>query len=137
MKYDDVLKILGEFGRFQKLQCLLVCVVTFTLSLHSMNMVFVGPTPEHWCTLEVNSSHTNLSRSDSNLHLTKSDGSTDSCHIYEHITNNENYSTYGLSSNNDSIISCPNGWTYSQEYYTNTIVSEVSVSDFCIGLFSF
>ena len=49
MKFDDVLRIIGEFGRYQRIKFTLICVVAIISAFLSLNMVFVGGKPEHYC----------------------------------------------------------------------------------------
>ncbi len=50
--YDDVLETIGDFGRYQKFQYVLLCLVSVVAAFHAFNMVFVGATPEHHCNVD-------------------------------------------------------------------------------------
>ena len=50
--YDDVLVTIGDFGRYQKFQYFLLCLVSIVAAFHAFNMVFVGATPEHHCNVD-------------------------------------------------------------------------------------
>ena len=47
MDYDDILKTVGEFGKYQKIKYLLVCSVTIFSSMQAFMSVFTLSTPEH------------------------------------------------------------------------------------------
>ncbi|KAK3098437.1 hypothetical protein FSP39_019452 [Pinctada imbricata] len=49
MHFDDVLKNVGEFGRYQKIRIFLICLVSMLCAFHAMNMVFVGASPKKSC----------------------------------------------------------------------------------------
>ena len=118
MKYDDLLVELGEFGRYQKFLYFLVCLVALTSAFHSMNMVFVGPVPDHHCKLPHDDglpaqwqNLTDTELKNVSIPWTLVDGRQvlDQCQI---------------TSPNDSELACTEWW-YSKEHYNTTIVSEV------------
>uniref|UniRef100_T1JLE8 Major facilitator superfamily (MFS) profile domain-containing protein n=1 Tax=Strigamia maritima TaxID=126957 RepID=T1JLE8_STRMM len=50
MKFDEVLKVLGEFGPYQKRIYLLLCLPAYPLcALHKLVWVFVGAIPQYRC----------------------------------------------------------------------------------------
>ena len=49
MHFDDLLKILGEFGKYQKIRLVLLSLVSMVCAFHAMNMVFVGASPKKTC----------------------------------------------------------------------------------------
>ncbi|XP_071455584.1 organic cation transporter protein-like [Hetaerina americana] len=51
MGYDDVLKHLGEFGRYQKRIYFLLCIPTISCALHKLAWVFLGAKVNHRCQL--------------------------------------------------------------------------------------
>ena len=134
MLYDDLLKRIGEFGKYQRLQYFLICLVSITSSLHSMNMVFVGPVPRHHCqptTTQEPSTWSNLTNGQRADLLYPIDLDTadehNQCSIYnmtEVDWDEGDYDTW-IKLNRTVIDKCPDGWWYSTEYYDSTIVSEV------------
>ena len=46
---DELLKDLGEFGRYQKKVFAIVCMIVFTSSWVSMIQVFLAASVDHWC----------------------------------------------------------------------------------------
>ncbi len=139
LSYDDVLKMLGEFGKYQKFQYFLICLVSITSALQSFNMVFVGATPDHHCQVDNVPTHwQNLttSQKDNLTYPWTSDRDSwkmSSCQMYnisEVDWSEGNYSNWDMT--NITRMKCPNGYVYSTKYYNSTIVSEVSWT-FCIN----
>ena len=136
MKYDELLGEIGEFGTYQKIQYVLVNIIAITSAFHSMNMVFVGPTPEHRCALNIDvpEQWQNLTRDQmQNLTYPYSDGEWSSCEIYNISAvdySEGDYSSWVNQIRSGEQYNCPAGWVYSNEYYETTIVSEVSIMCF-------
>ena len=130
--YDDVLKKIGDFGRYQKIQYFLVCLVSITSAMHSLNMVFVGPTPAHQCNQPfIPPQWANLTPSEQErltypLVKDGDSGKISACQMYD--VNDTDWTVGGYTewmAQNRTPHDCLYGWTYSKEYYTTTIVSEV------------
>lgn len=51
MKFDNVMRLLGEFGTYQKRNYVLVCLPVITISIQTMVSVFTLGVPEHRCAL--------------------------------------------------------------------------------------
>lgn len=49
MKFDDILKRLGEFGPYQRRIYFLLCLPAISCALHKLVWVFVGAVPPHRC----------------------------------------------------------------------------------------
>ena len=47
MDYDDILKTVGEFGKYQKIKYLLVCSVAIFCAMQGFMSVFTLSTPKH------------------------------------------------------------------------------------------
>ena len=47
MKFDDILKDVGEFGKYQKAVYFLLCLPSFATGLFMMHLVFVMETPNY------------------------------------------------------------------------------------------
>uniref|UniRef100_A0AC34FYG8 Major facilitator superfamily (MFS) profile domain-containing protein n=1 Tax=Panagrolaimus sp. ES5 TaxID=591445 RepID=A0AC34FYG8_9BILA len=53
MKFDDIVtQYLGEFGRYQKIQFILVVIPTIFCAFHSLSWTFTAPNIAHRCRLE-------------------------------------------------------------------------------------
>ena len=55
MQFDDYLKSVGEFGRFQKLTFLALAVLPILHGMQSTVTNFIGPSYEHWCEVSLDS----------------------------------------------------------------------------------
>ncbi|XP_013411584.1 solute carrier family 22 member 5 [Lingula anatina] len=51
MNFDEFLKILGEFGSYQKRRYALICIMACYSVLSTLGIVFYGAEPEHHCKL--------------------------------------------------------------------------------------
>ncbi|CAB3375688.1 Hypothetical predicted protein [Cloeon dipterum] len=49
MAYDDLLKHLGDFGRYQKRIYFLLCLTSITCAFHRLSTVFIAPKAVHRC----------------------------------------------------------------------------------------
>ncbi|XP_043928936.1 solute carrier family 22 member 3-like [Protopterus annectens] len=47
--FDDILKEVGEFGKYQQRIFLLLCLTGTTFAFMFVGIVFIGYTPRHWC----------------------------------------------------------------------------------------
>ena len=47
MKYDGVLRQIGEFGKFQKIRYFLVCLVVVAFAFQALASIFTLYTPKH------------------------------------------------------------------------------------------
>ncbi|XP_071133728.1 organic cation transporter protein-like [Mytilus edulis] len=130
MHFDELLNIVGEFGRFQKIRLFLICLFGAVCAFHAMNMVFVGAKPEYKCSVS------NFNLSDSVYgNITEKEIRTflleqGSCEIYSSddtikLLSSGNYTLDQIRSNNISISTekCDN-WIYSREVYGPTIVTQ-------------
>lgn len=48
---DDLLKIVGEFGKYQKIRLCMICLVSLLCAFHAQNMVFDGARPAQYCNI--------------------------------------------------------------------------------------
>jgi hypothetical protein len=134
MHYDDLLKILGEFGFYQKVRLTLICLVSIVCAWHSMNMVFVGAKPHYTCRApELNMSRDpwrNATKTDiETVFALTTDGGCSRNNIGDvlRLVNNSRHSLSHLMEMSANISKEPcDGWTYSRDRYASTIVSEVS-----------
>ena len=49
MEFDEALKQIGGFGRYQKWIFFLICWTSVPVSFHNMAYVFIAGIPEHHC----------------------------------------------------------------------------------------
>ncbi|KAL8570515.1 hypothetical protein ACOMHN_008872 [Nucella lapillus] len=122
MKVDQALKIIGEFGWYQKTRLLLLCTFAIVSAWHALNMVFVGAEPRFECsTSDVNATLYNLSQSDLRKRLIPKGAS---CYRYVPtpqllMSSEDEVNVTGLDQEE-----CPAGYVFSREQYESTIISE-------------
>ena len=131
MQFDELLKILGELGRYQKIRLFLICLVSIVCAFHAMNMVFVGAKPDYQCKVKgVNFSDAGLNdvtQEDWNKLIRSADKK--SCSMFDEdeawslITNGN--STFAALQNVSLTKTECTSWDYSEDVYGPTIVSEV------------
>ena len=134
MNFDEVLKILGTFGRYQKIMFGLVCLVGIPAALNNMTIVFLAAVPDHWCRTPT-ADHLNLSRDDL-LNLTIPVVIKDGESVYSRCERYEgNYTGWtddqaraalaGGAGGRGNTSRCEDGWEYDREQYKSTIVTQV------------
>uniref|UniRef100_A0A667ZEM3 Si:dkey-119m7.4 n=1 Tax=Myripristis murdjan TaxID=586833 RepID=A0A667ZEM3_9TELE len=119
MNFDEVLCLVGGFGKFQKILYIWICVPQIFLAFHMLVSVFTGAVPPHFCRSTWPSTGGPAS-SDFNFSLVSgSNGRPElSCKVQL------NYSG-GLALNDGHPTgSCQGGWEYSKEVFHSTIVTE-------------
>lgn len=52
MDFDEILKQIGEFGRYQRLNYLLICLPVLFAAANSLSYVFTAGTPKYRCRVE-------------------------------------------------------------------------------------
>lgn len=137
MHFDEILRRIGEFGTYQKIQFLLLCFPVITSSWICFNMVFVVAKQQHRCYIpELNESffHETSNNNYSHQFLEKLITSTDdSCTQYKVSDfkevlkiNNYNISQDILINQNLSVQQCQNGYIYEDPDPRVTVITEVS-----------
>ncbi|KAH9489646.1 hypothetical protein Btru_045564 [Bulinus truncatus] len=139
MQFDELMKLLGEFGRYQKTRFFLVCLFSIVSAWHALNMVFIGAAPDFHCkTSGYNLSGTqyeNLSSVGRERMFLPRDSS---CYQYDvgsvlsgYSSSGVNVSLAGLVSGqttavnmSQKLVSCRDGYEFSKSVYIETITSE-------------
>ncbi|XP_026197055.1 solute carrier family 22 member 6 [Anabas testudineus] len=117
MNFDEILCLIGGFGKFQKILYIWICLPQIFLAFHMLVSVFTGAVPPHLCRSSWPSSGTPASANFSLL--TTFDGQSElSCMV---ALNHSGSVTLG---NGHQTGSCQGGWEYSTETFQSTIVTE-------------
>ncbi|XP_064636407.1 organic cation transporter protein-like isoform X2 [Lineus longissimus] len=137
MKFDDVLKIIGDFGKYQKIQFVLICLVAVVSAFLALNMVFVGGTPYHHCAIpaSVREAYFNTTENATDEGLVAMYIPLDKKGDYEECKMYATNVSYSFATAAPGIIlngtaegretqECPEGWYYSHDPFGKTIVSE-------------
>ncbi|KAG5843311.1 solute carrier family 22 member 5-like [Anguilla anguilla] len=128
--YDDVTKFLGEWGPFQKLITLLLCISVVPNGLSGLSIVFIADTPPHHCVIPPKANISAEWRNYS-IPLEEDNGVMrySRCTRYKldviKLLSDNGY-VPGIDVNVTEIEqeSCKDGWEYDREIYVSTIVSE-------------
>ncbi|XP_070774910.1 organic cation/carnitine transporter 2-like [Enoplosus armatus] len=113
--FDEITSFLGDYGLFQILISVLLSLSAIPCGYMGVIVVFVSDTPEHRCKLSINSTRSGADVGALFLEHSSWIG-PDSCSRYKL---NGNWT--GLSNDTEE---CLDGWVFSTERYTATIVSE-------------
>ncbi|XP_053119448.1 solute carrier family 22 member 13-like [Hemicordylus capensis] len=111
-EFGEILKAIGEFGRFQKWLVLLMCIPNFLTPFHMFGQVFIVRDVPHYCnTSWIRALSPNLTtKQELNLTLPrKPDGSFEDCSMYTPVQEDiESIRKYGL----NATEKCQDGWVY-------------------------
>ncbi|XP_071635375.1 carcinine transporter isoform X2 [Temnothorax longispinosus] len=127
---DDLLPIVGEFGRYQKQLLWLVCLpACLPCGFCAFNQLFMADTPSHWCKVPGLENMDVARRRRLAIPASQDDNETYSqCTRYDidWTTTMENYSvvaTYLPVPNASwSVVACDHGWEYETSEMTSSIV---------------
>lgn len=109
INFDDILNLIGGFGKFQKLLYVWICLPQIFLAFHMLVSVFTGAVPPHLC----RSARTQMGISTSmNISIQR----TLACIV---PLNHSSAAALG------EVHSCQ-GWEYSTDTFQRTTVTEVS-----------
>ncbi|XP_042331635.1 solute carrier family 22 member 13-like [Sceloporus undulatus] len=110
VEFGDILKAVGEFGRFQKWLVLLICIPNFLTPFHIFGQQFIVMDVLHYC--KTNWLHGLNLTQEQELNLTipkKPDGSLEECRMYTPVQEDlESILKYGL----NATEKCQSGWVY-------------------------
>ncbi|XP_011880887.1 PREDICTED: organic cation transporter protein isoform X2 [Vollenhovia emeryi] len=128
---DDLLPVVGEFGRYQKQLLWLVCLpACLPCGFCAFNQLFMADTPSHWCKVPGLENMDVARRKRLAIPASQDDNETYSqCTRYDidwTTTTMENYSvvaTYLPAPNASwSVVPCDHGWEYETSETTSSIV---------------
>ncbi|XP_050458332.1 carcinine transporter isoform X1 [Cataglyphis hispanica] len=119
---DDLLPIVGEFGRYQKQLLWLVCLpACLPCGFCAFNQLFMANTPPHWCKIPDLAHMDAASRK--HLAIPDDNGTYSQCTRYDvDWTTTENNSIVWTSNTSWSIVPCDHGWEYETSEVTSSIV---------------
>lgn len=129
MAFGDLLKIVGDTGRFQIVHCTLLAIPVMMMASHNILQNFVAYIPPHHCAPSTNLSRSYLSHEDTLLLTVPLDstGKPVRCQRYAspqwHLLDNS--STAGESGViGEPLQGCSDGWTYHMTERTSSIISD-------------
>ena len=127
MDFEDVLKQVGDFGRFQKLLVILFLMPTSGINI-LYDYLFMMSTPDHWCFVPqlANFSYELQHQLIRPLTIAQGLPSNDSCHMYDidyDFIVNTTLSVDNVSQ--QKTKACDNGWVYDKSVYQETATTKV------------
>ena len=130
MEFEQILKNVGEFGKFQKLVLLFLAIVPLLQGYHSNGWNFMGGAHEHWCKVDELQNFTSYQQKYISIpYEGKSDENFESCEVFNLPWQNysmEDYDTWNRSvrTGDAGVVEC-NQWTFDSSTFESTISSEV------------
>lgn len=119
MNFDEILCLIGGFGKFQKILYIWICLPQIFLAFHMLVSIFTGAVPPHLCRSTWPLVGPPASSSVNFSLLSAPDGwPALSC------TTPSNLSSAIAPDEGHPTGSCPGGWEYSKETFQSTIVTE-------------
>ncbi|XP_067676535.1 organic cation transporter protein-like [Haliotis asinina] len=126
MKFDDLLKELGEFGTYQKRLYVLLCIPTVSLGIQILVTVFTLGVPDHRCAVPGLDNDSYVIQGDQHAHAvnaaipvaTEGRQAYSSCLVYVAI----NSTSSGAVKYTNATRSC-NRWVYDQGTFGSNIVT--------------
>ncbi|XP_074166940.1 solute carrier family 22 member 7 [Sminthopsis crassicaudata] len=124
MGFEEILKEVGGFGRFQIRNVILLALPRILLPLNFLLPIFIAAVPTHHCALPAQEPLHNLTLETAWLETylpRELDGSFSSCYryLYPHPLPNTSQVE-----GEDQIVPCPEGWAYDQSQFYSTIATE-------------
>ncbi|XP_023932923.1 organic cation transporter protein-like [Lingula anatina] len=133
MEFDDVLRHLGEFGRYQRRVYALLCLPAIFVALQVMSAVFFHQTPEHRCKIRSLSNDTyevqgawHEARIQHHIPVTSA-GTYSDCKYYNYIVTH--YDVYDDVTDHTvlrSNVTC-NEWVYDKSIFDETVQTEFNL----------
>ncbi|XP_064411379.1 solute carrier family 22 member 7-like [Latimeria chalumnae] len=127
MKFEDLLKDVGGFGRFQILVHLNIFITRLVLPFHFLLHNFLGAIPPHHCTIPDLEALTNLTQEEKLMVSIprESGGTFSSCKMFSKPQFHLLLSNSSQGADNDSSVEqCQHGWVYNHSQFSSTIATE-------------
>lgn len=131
MDFEDVLKQVGDYGKFQKILVILFLIPTSAIN-YMYDYMFMLATPDHWCFVPELS---NMSLQEQQQFIrpdTIIQGlpAKDNCLMFD-VNYTSVAQTFELPYNDTNLIptkSCTNGWVYDKSVFLETATTKVFTS---------
>eukprot|EP00057_Strongylocentrotus_purpuratus_P006088 XP_011660562.1 PREDICTED: organic cation transporter protein [Strongylocentrotus purpuratus] len=136
MKFDDILKTVGEFGRYQRRLYIIVIILKFSVSWASLVVVFLNASVDHWCASpEWTPGCEQYGLSEEACELAQKEGSIPSNYTSDgelEYAQCEKYNVSGVgfwpgidpANYSSGTMSCDSGWVYDDSQYKTTTVTD-------------
>jgi len=128
MDFEDILKQVGQYGKFQKLLIIFFLIPTSAINI-LCDYMFMMSTPDHWCFVPqlANLSHEQQHHLICPSTIVQGLPSNDSCRMYD-IDYDIVANTTSLPINDSSLLKtkqCDNGWVYDKSIFEETATTKV------------
>lgn len=136
MLFEEALKLVGDFGLFQYLLIIYLCVFVAPLRvLPLFAHIFSLLQPPHWCRNPFLESFNFTQDEIKNISVPRTpDGDWSKCKMYDYNWTDWDPSSPLLQFNSSSaVVDCPYGWAYNHSVIYPTILSEVESSIFWVS----
>ncbi|XP_042359909.1 organic cation transporter protein [Plectropomus leopardus] len=119
MNFDEILSLIGGFGKFQKILYIWICLPQIFLAFHMLVSIFTGAVPPHICRSSSPSADLPAFSNFNFSNLSNADGWPElSCTVPM------NHSGAAALADGHPTESCRGSWEYSKETFESTIVTE-------------
>ena len=121
MRYDDILRYLGDFGRYQKYMYFTICLLAIPCAWHSLGNTFLSAQPEHYCRTFPGQEYEEFSPT-KNCTIPYKNQEWEKCERYNRTAPYDQCDEEGV------VLGCDKGWVYDTTFYESTAVTEVRQS---------
>uniref|UniRef100_A0A670K9Q1 Major facilitator superfamily (MFS) profile domain-containing protein n=1 Tax=Podarcis muralis TaxID=64176 RepID=A0A670K9Q1_PODMU len=126
MMFEDVLREVDGFGRYQILVFLMLCIPRLMIPMHFLLHNFISASPSHHCALPAFAGTSNLSQDEVfSIGLPREpDGTLSPCKMFSRPQFQLLANSSWELDNASSILSCQHGWVYDSSQYASTTATE-------------
>ncbi|XP_072019016.1 organic cation transporter protein-like [Amphiura filiformis] len=117
MRYNDILKYLGEFGRYQKYVYFTICLLAIPSAWHSLGNTFLSAQPEHYCRSFPGQEYEKFSPT-KNCTIPFKNKEWSKCEKYNRSEPYDQCKDEGI------VLKCDQGWVYDTTFYESTAVTD-------------
>lgn len=139
MKFEELLREVDGFGKYQVLILLILSVPRVIIPMHFLLHNFISASPPHHCIVSTLAGVSNVSQ-DEGLRVSlprELDGMLSSCKMFSrpqfHLLGNSSWAPH----NTSSVQDCREGWVYDHSQYVSTTATEVSIQWYLCCLTSY
>ncbi|XP_077985515.1 organic cation transporter protein-like [Glandiceps talaboti] len=125
-QFEEVIATVGNFGRYQKLQCILFLIVGGSNSFYMLGNTFYSASADHYCRVFNNQTYTDVSpvKNCTIPYITNGNNIVwNKCKRYD-VNVSQSVSADVCFPRSDTTLSCDHGWVYDKTWYENTVVFE-------------
>ncbi|XP_053139384.1 solute carrier family 22 member 7-like [Hemicordylus capensis] len=126
MRFEDLLREVDGFGKYQILVFLMLCLPRLVIPMHFLLHNFISASPSHHCAVPTFAGISNLSQDEVFLSSLpqESDGVLSSCKMFFrpqfYLLENSSWEQ----DNTSSVQNCQQGWIYDDSQYISTTATE-------------